>query len=166
MPRGRKPKPAHLRIIEGNPGRGPIPPEIQPNRGETVPQPPDELGELAKEEWNRIASELFHLELLTTVDRWSFAAYCQAYERWITAERAIKLMADRDSVSHGLMIRTAAGDARENPLVRTSREAASAMVRYATEFGLTPVARARIAAGTFSQAVSKFDGLIGRHSAG
>jgi phage terminase small subunit len=40
------------------------------------------------------------------------------------------------------------------------RDAAADMVRYAGEFGLTPVARARIAQGIHRQEPSKFDGLL------
>jgi P27 family predicted phage terminase small subunit len=164
MPRGRKPKPAHLRLIQGNPGHRPIPPEIQPERPPEVPEPPDDLGADGKAEWRRVAPELYHLQLLTRIDLRCFAAYCQAYDRWITAERVLAHMAGRDEVGFGLMIRTVSGEAKENPLVRTSREAAAAMVRYAAEFGLTPVSRARLAAGTFQTAVSKFEGLIGRQA--
>jgi hypothetical protein len=35
------------------------------------------------------------------------------------------------------------------------------MVKYASQFGFTPVARARIAAGPFNQPPGKFDGLLG-----
>ncbi len=49
-------------------------------------------------------------------DRASLAAYCQAYGRWATAERAIAEMGKRD------------------------------LVRYAAEFGMTPSARSRIIA--------------------
>ncbi len=38
--------------------------------------------------------------------------------------------------------------------------AAEDMVRYAGEFGATPVARARIGAGVGAQPSGKFDGLI------
>jgi phage terminase small subunit len=46
-----------------------------------------------------------------------------------------------------LLIRSVTGDARINPLQRACDRAADAMVRYASEFGFTPAARARIAAG-------------------
>jgi phage terminase small subunit len=51
---------------------------------------------------------------------------------------------------------------RTNPLTRISQRAASDMVRYAGEFGFSPAARARIAAGVYEPPPgSKFDGLLG-----
>jgi len=45
---------------------------------------------------------------------------------------------------------------------RVAREAAADMVRYASEFGMTPVARARLAAGPHGEPPGggKFDGLL------
>lgn len=68
-------------------------------------------------------------------------------------------MAERDPVTSGLLIRSTTGDARINPLQRAADRAADAMIRYSGEFGFSPAARARIAAGVggFSpQAPSKF----------
>jgi phage terminase small subunit len=48
-----------------------------------------------------------------------------------------------------------------NPLVAIAANAASDMVRYASEFGLTPLARGRIAAGGGYGPPGKFDGLLG-----
>jgi phage terminase small subunit len=49
----------------------------------------------------------------------------------------------------------------QNPLVLIAKQAASDMVRYASEFGMTAAARARIAAGVYnSPTASKFDGLL------
>jgi phage terminase small subunit len=45
--------------------------------------------------------------------------------------------------------------------VKIAANAAKDMLRFAGEFGLTPVARARIAAGVYAQPNGKFDGLLG-----
>ncbi len=160
MMRGRKPVPAHLKLISGNPGKRAVKKEPQPQRGE-MPEPPDFLTPDAKAEWSRVSAELFHIGLLTKVDVQPLAAYCQAFGRWITAERAIARMAEKDTLTAGLMIKTTNGNAIQNPLVGTSNKAASDMVRYASEFGLTPSARARLAVGPVDPKKSKFEGLIG-----
>lgn len=160
MTRGRKPKPAHLKLVEGNPGKRALKQEPQPSRGE-LPEPPEFLTTDAKAEWRRVSTELFHMGLLTKVDVQPLAAYCQAFGRWMAAERAIAKMAEKDSLTAGLMIKTSNGNAIQNPLVGTSNKAASDMVRYASEFGLTPAARARLAIGPIEAPKSKFDGLIG-----
>jgi phage terminase small subunit len=47
--------------------------------------------------------------------------------------------------------------ARQNPLAKIAAAAADAMVRYVSEFGLTPVGRARIAAGRASLIACSLD---------
>jgi P27 family predicted phage terminase small subunit len=153
-------KPAHLKLLEGNPGRRPIPVEPRPDVAEVVPVAPAFLTADARKEWDHVASQLHCLGLLTVIDISALAAYCQAYGRWLTAERAIANMAERDLVTGALMIKTTNGNAIQNPLVGTSNTAARDMVRYASEFGLTPASRARIALGTVAPQKSKFDGLI------
>ena len=78
----------------------------------------------------------------------------------MTAERAIAAMAANDQLTRGLMIKTTIGNAVQNPLVGTANKAASDMVRYAAEFGLSPVARARLALSVLAPHKSKFDGLV------
>ena len=47
-----------------------------------------------------------------------------------------------------------------NPLIRVAARAADDMVRYASEFGMTPVARTRIQAGIGAEVKSKFGDLL------
>jgi P27 family predicted phage terminase small subunit len=141
--RGRKPSPTHLKLVKGNPGKRAL------NGSEPVPEallpsPPAELCEDARIEWERVSVELHRIGVLTAIDRAALAAYCQAYGRWIVAERAIRKMAERDSLTAGLMIKTTNGNAVQNPLVGTANKAMADLVRYAAEFGMTPSARSRI----------------------
>lgn len=143
--RGRKPTPTHLKLVTGNPGRRPL------NKAEApvkiaLPSPPPHLADEAKVEWGRVSEELFTAGLLSIIDRAALAAYCQAYARWVLAEQAISRMAEKDLLTGGLLIKTSNGNAIQNPLVGTANKAAADMVRYATEFGMTPSARSRIAA--------------------
>lgn len=144
--RGRKPTPSHLKLVKGNPGRRPIN-EREPIPQHALPTPPSELSDDAKIEWGRVSEELFRIGLLSDIDRASLAAYCQAYGRWIQAERAIAEMAKRDHLTAGLLIKTTNGNAIQNPLVGTANKAMADMVRYAAEFGMTPSARSRIQTG-------------------
>ena len=60
-----------------------------------------------------------------------------------------------------LLIKTQDGNPRRNPLVKIGADAAADMVRFANEFGLTAVARSRLAGGVYSQPPpNKFDGLL------
>ena len=145
--KGRKPKPTHLKLVTGNPGRRPL------NKAEAMPEPdlpmpPPHLNDEAKVEWGRVANELYKVGLLTGLDRAVLAAYCQSYAIWCQATNAIKKMAEKDTLTGGLMIKTSNGNAIQNPLVGTANKAASDMARYAAEFGMTPSARSRINAET------------------
>jgi P27 family predicted phage terminase small subunit len=160
MKPGTKPKPTHLKLIEGNRGKRPL------NRKEAkiapaLPAPPAHLTVDALEEWNRVAHWLHQIGLLSEVDRAALAAYAQAYGRWVQAERAIAKMAEKDQLTGGLMIKTSNGNAIQNPLVGTANKAAADMMRYAAEFGMTPSARSRISAETSSQDADPADRFFG-----
>jgi len=159
MPRPRVP--TELKLLRGNPGKERIHPEVRPLRPRELPDPPEFLTREAKDEWWRIADELHRLGILTVVDLNPLAAYCQAFGRWSIAETALARMAENDALTSALMIRNTAGGPQQNPLVKIATNAARDMVRYASEFGLTPVARARIASAEATEpAGSKFKGLL------
>jgi P27 family predicted phage terminase small subunit len=111
-----------------------------------MPDVPPHLNDDAKVEWGRVSNEAYSLGILSNLDRAGLAAYRQAYGRWVQAERALAKMAERDSVTRGLMIKTTNGNAVQNPLVGTANKAMQDMMRYAAEFGFTPSARSRITA--------------------
>lgn len=144
-PRGQKPTPTHLKLVNGNPGKRAVNHD-EPRPDLAIPDPPVELSAIAKAEWLEISKRLFAAGLLTVIDRAALAAYCQAYGRWIQAERVLADMAARDPMTRGLMIKTSYGNAIQNPMVGTANKAMADMMRYATEFGMTPSSRSRIAA--------------------
>jgi P27 family predicted phage terminase small subunit len=144
--RGRKPKPTHLKLVTGNPGKRRLNPAEPRPASAGVPAPPAELSDEAKTEWRRVARGLHRIGLLTGVDRAALAAYCQAWGRWRQAEHALAEMAMRDPLTRALMVRTKDGNLIQNPLVGIANKAMADMVRYAAEFGMTPSARSRIGA--------------------
>lgn len=160
---GPPPQPLALRILRGNPGKRALPFRrgLEPERPAELLPPPAFLVGYAADEWSRISGELHRLDLLSVLDTSVLAAYCQAYSHWRTAEETLAQMAERDPTTHGLLIKTVEGNVRVSPLTKISRRAASDMVRYAAEFGFSPAARARIAAGVHAQPAGKFDGLLG-----
>jgi P27 family predicted phage terminase small subunit len=136
---------------------------VAPERTAECPEPPDVLTGYGVDEWRRI--QLHRLGLLTLVDIMPLAAYCASYSRWRLAEEAIARMAARDELTGALLIKDRDGHARTNPLVRIARDAADAMLKFAGEFGMTAVARSRLAAGIRGQPTrggpgSKFHGLL------
>jgi P27 family predicted phage terminase small subunit len=150
--------PTHLKLIRGNPGKRPLPAEPEPDVPENMPEAPPFLAPYARDEWWSIGPQLVRLRLLTSVDLQVFAAYCQAYATWRTAIETLNGMAERDATTGGLLVKRVSDG---NPLLAIAASAAADMVRHAGEFGLTPLARGRIASGGSYEPPGKFDGLLG-----
>ena len=163
MQRGGKPTPTPLRLLRGNPGQRALPKgEVQPRVPGTLPQPPKNVARSphAKEEWERIAPELWRMNILTVADIKPLALYCLAYARWCEAEDALYGDVPEGSPPN-LVIDGAMGGKVANPLVKIAASAGLNLMRYAIEFGFTPSSRTRIS-GTASsdEPKSKFDGLL------
>lgn len=137
MAAGRKPVPTHLKLVTGNPGKRALP-KKEARTKPSMPSPPAHLGRAAKTEWRRVVRQLFNLGLLSVIDRAALAAYAQSYERWVRAE---KEWADK---GYQMVIVTTMGNIIQNPLIGIANRAAADMVKYATEFGMTPAARSRV----------------------
>ena len=149
-PPGPPPIPLIVHRMRGNPSKKKLPTGPKPALLPKCPEPPSFLSAYACDEWWRVAPELWTLGLLSVLDTACLAAYCQTYSRWREAEKAL-------AHDGGLLIKTQDG----NPLVKISADAAAGMVRFANEFGLTAVARSRLAGGVYGQPPpNKFDGLL------
>jgi P27 family predicted phage terminase small subunit len=155
------PVPFPLKVLRGNPGKRRLPNEPEPQIAKTCPEPPPFITGYAADLWWDTAPSLHQLGLLSVVDVPALAAYCFAFGQFRSAAEALARMADRDEHMNGLLIKTTDGNARRNPLIKIASDAAEDMLRFAGEFGLTPVARTRLgAAGYAPSTPSKFAGLL------
>ena len=75
---GRKPLPTHLKMVRGTLQKCRMNPD-EPTPAPEIPDAPPHLSPEAREEWERLALELYELGILSTIDRAALAAYCQAY---------------------------------------------------------------------------------------
>jgi P27 family predicted phage terminase small subunit len=73
---------------------------------------------------------------MSTVDRAAFAAYCQAYARWVEAEQKLQ--------ETPLLLKTPSGYVQQSPWLSISNKQLELMGRYMGELGLTPASRARV----------------------
>jgi P27 family predicted phage terminase small subunit len=96
---------------------------------------PAELPPLAREEWNRIVSELIALGILSKFDRGPLAIYCGAYAMWAEAMEALN--------EFGTMIKSPNGYLVQSPWVAILNRQAEVMLRIASEFGFSPASRSR-----------------------
>jgi P27 family predicted phage terminase small subunit len=111
-----------------------------------TPLPPNHLDPVAREEWDRISAELESLGLLSNLDRTALAGYCLAYSRWIKAEEilaksSLLIMTGQTKDDKGHL---SGGCPIQNPMLAVSNKAQELMIRYLSEFGMTPASRSKI----------------------
>jgi P27 family predicted phage terminase small subunit len=135
--RGRKPKPSHLKLITGNPGRRKLP------KDEPKPAPavdlaaPEHLSAGARAHWAQVAKELAEAKVLTRLDLHGLGMYCEAFARWTWANAQIQ--------KHGVLVKTPNGFPTQSPLLQIANKAFEQMRVMLAEFGMTPSARTRVA---------------------
>ncbi len=134
--RGRKRKATVLKLIDGNPGKRPINGH-EPRPPGTMPTCPAHLSPTAKTEWKRLGKILNEIGLLTQIDRTVLAAYCQAYGRWVEAERKL--------AETPTLLKTPAGYIQISPWITVANKQLELMAKFMAELGLTPASRCRIA---------------------
>jgi P27 family predicted phage terminase small subunit len=130
-----KPKPTHLKLLQGNPGRRPL------NKNEPTPKkrisrkPPKYLTPLEREIWEDTMAEVPR-GMVRKLDMNSFETFVTSYAEFREACQEM----------HGepLVIETPGGLVKPNPLLTVKREAAKMMLRAAAELGFTPSSRSKI----------------------
>lgn len=142
--RGRKPKPAEQRKLEGNRGNRPIREAVKPDKGDRPPAPPLLLRGDALTEWKRVAPGLWDLGLLTGIDTGPLTAYCLAWGRAKAAEKLIEKARRKYPAGGGLFVETSNGNLVQHPAVAIANRAWADVVKYAAEFGMTPSGRMKV----------------------
>jgi len=125
--RGRKPRPSAL--TGHRDAHEPVPPDA-------LPRCPGHLSDVARKEWRRLAKPLHEIGVLTVADRAAFAAYCQAWARWVEAEEKLKETPP--------LLKTPSGYVQQSPWLSVANKQLEIMGRYMAEMGLTPAARRRV----------------------
>lgn len=134
--RGPNPKPAPLRVLEGNPSKRRIPDEPEAERGPC--DAPQHLVTEARAVWQRLAPELEAKGLLAPRYMEAFEVFCNAtvaYRRAATLVARAGPVIERD----GIVV--------SNPASREFARYASLMRAFGSDFGLTPAAVTAIARG-------------------
>lgn len=136
---GRKPQPTALKLLRGNPGKGPINRE-EPAFSVRLPAPPAELTARAKNIWRRDGKQLLEAGVFTRIDIAAFAAFCVSYARWLDCQREL-------TRAGSVIYKDASGNYALHPLLKVARDAQAEFLRVASEFGMTPAMRTRIRVG-------------------
>jgi P27 family predicted phage terminase small subunit len=103
-----------------------------------IPDCPEELSDAAKDEWQRIAQELYDMGLLSRVDRAALATYCQAWGTWIEAQASLR--------QYGTVIRSPNGFPMPSPYLAIANKAFEQLKAMLVEFGMSPSSRTRVEA--------------------
>ena len=136
MPRGRKPQPAAVKRLLGNPGKRKIKDDLPATPG-APPMPARLLVEpAAVEKWNELVPLLLQLGTLTVADGEALATLCEVY----AAAQACLL----ELRATGPVMRTDLGGIKPNPAGPLYRGLVSLQASLMNEFGLTPTSRARL----------------------
>ena len=132
---GPTPKPTRLKLLQGNPGRRPLPKnEPQPKLG--APTRPEWLLPEAKREWSRIVPELLRLGLLAKIDRAMLSMWCQCWGMYVEAVRDIQ--------KNGISYSKEDGYEGQRPSVSIMNKMIEKMTALSARFGMTPADRSRI----------------------
>jgi len=152
--RGPSKKPSALNDLQGNPGKRKCnDKEFKPPIDDEVPAPPPYLGTYAKKEWKRIAPILHKANLLTKCDMTILSSYCQAYDRWLTAEKKLRTFDELTYTSDK-------GNILARPEVSIANKAMDDLLRYGREFGLTPSSRRNLSVDTEEETEDPFLTLV------
>ena len=136
MRAGRKPQPTKLKLLKGENRTERL------NKNEPTPIPgapdcPEWLSPLARAEWHRVVPQLLELGLLTKLDMVALAAYCQAYSRYVDAERSM--------TEHGVKREYGEkGYEQTSADMSVAHKYLAVIKAFCAEFGLTPSSRARM----------------------
>jgi P27 family predicted phage terminase small subunit len=118
--------------------------EPQPPPAQGTPRCPQWLEPSAKAVWRQLAPRLAQLGLLTPLDVFAFARYCEHYAEW---QRCREFIHDHGS---RYAVRDESGQVvavRLFPEAIQERMHSKLLVDIEREFGLTPAARAKLADG-------------------
>ena len=160
--RGPVKKPTALRVLEGNPGKRPLPSkEPKPVVSAVVPKPPSFLRPAAKRKWKSLAPQLQALGLLTEIDVDALAACCNSYATWEAFVFELKDPKFKEIITNRF------GEVKVNPAVDGIQKAQEEYLKWLKEFGLTPAARSRVEVDKPADEGDALDRLIdGREAAG
>lgn len=137
--RGRKPKPTHLKVLAGNPGKRPL------NKNEPKPAPrapycPRWLSPLAKQQWRRFVPVLEKLGLATEIDQPALAALFEDYAKWRQCEEVLA----REGLTYEYTNKAGETNIVLRPEYYAAQKYQQQMRALLAEFGMTPSSRSRI----------------------
>ena len=135
---GRRPKPTHLKVVTGNPGKRKLN-ENEPQPVREIPSPPAHLTDWGKVAWGKLTVLLDGMGVLTVADVFALERLCDIYADILQLRITI---ADEGRT---YTVQTEGGFLiKPNPAVAMLADADRRFKSYLVEFGLTPAARTKV----------------------
>jgi P27 family predicted phage terminase small subunit len=154
MRAGRKPKPTHLKLLAGNPGKRPLNEnEPQPDAVDETLAPPAWLSGEGRAVWAVEFPKLVRKGMISDVDLNAFARRCQAQGRYINAESMI--------AKQGEALIGPSGFPVQNPYLAIANKAMEQALKLEIEFGMTPSSRSRVSSTAKPKKANRFLDLVG-----
>jgi P27 family predicted phage terminase small subunit len=149
---GRRSKPTHLKLLEGNRGRRPLNVN-EPRPAGDLCDAPHWFSDEQRQSWD-YAIKHAPPGLLKLIDR-------SILTIWVVAE-AIHREATKKVEQFGLLSKAPiSGVPIQNPYLPIVNKQAQIMAKVAAELGFTPASRSRVSVEPSGGGRSKWDGLIG-----
>lgn len=131
--------PTHLRLVRGNPSKRPIN-DKEPKPAKGVPSTPKHFSKQEKYWFKRMAEELNHIGVITTLDGMALELMIGAYVEWRHHRDVIA------EVGESYQTTTSTGDIiiRAHPQVAMRDRAFNNIHKMMSEFGITPASRSKV----------------------
>jgi len=134
--RGRKPKPTHLKVLQGTSRKDRTNVDEPKFMKPKVMRPPPWLGAHGKKAFKVLSKMLTEAGILRISDRMALEILCAKYGEFMEATAIIE-----SEGSHYVM---PSGQKRVHPAIKIRSDAQIQLRQFMTEFGLTPSSRSRV----------------------
>jgi P27 family predicted phage terminase small subunit len=136
MGKGRPPTAKSILKMRGSRIRGPHKTGIDAPVG--IPQAPEWLCDIGRQEWNRIVPMLEASKVMSVRHQQTLASYCDAFADMVKADNELR--------QHGATFMDDKGRVMNHPAWYRKKDSRLHMLRFAEQFGLTASALARVSA--------------------
>lgn len=140
--KGRKPKPTHLKLVTGNPGKRAIN-SAEPKVSRSRPSAPGHMSDKARETWGYVTGLLDRMGILTEVDALALEMLCEAYADFLAASATLR---ELGSDYYETTNQSGSTMYRAHPALAKKQDADRRIRGWLAEFGMTPSARSRVKA--------------------
>ncbi len=134
--RGRKPKPSHLKVIDGNAGRRPLNEDEPQPKADIPSRAPHWLSDTAKDVYETVLEQAPE-GLLKDLDLATFARWCFHYDQFRQAQDAVS--------KYGQFVKNGKSPVpAQNPALAVANKQSLIMAKLESEMGFTPSSRSRV----------------------